>query len=241
MSEPIHEQKPLPKHVVIIPDGNRRWATDRGLKPWEGHEAGAINTEKLVRKARALGIRHISFWGSSVENLQKRPLPETKALLDIYTNYFSKLSESTDIHEDRAKINFIGHWEEQFPGPLKKILYKCLESTKDYDQYFLNFFLAYSGDDEMMHTIRNIAAEYGNNPKAITGEVIKNALMTRDLPPVDLLIRTGGEPHLSAGFMMWDIANSQLFFSEKYYPDFDENCFEEAILDYQNRGRRFGK
>jgi undecaprenyl diphosphate synthase len=241
MSEQSSVQKPLPTHVVIIPDGNRRWATDRGLKPWEGHEAGAQNTEKLVRKAHAMGIKHVSFWGSSMENLQKRPFQETQALLKIYTNYFSKLCESPDIHRDRARINFIGHWEEQFPGPLKKILYKCIESTKDYDQCFLNFFLAYSGDDEMLLTIQKIAAQYGNNPAAIDASVIKQSLMTSELPPVDLLIRTGGEPHLSAGFMMWDIANSQLFFSDKYYPDFNENEFVLAIEDYRNRGRRFGK
>lgn len=241
MSEQLSAQKPLPKHVVIIPDGNRRWATDRGMKPWEGHEAGAQNTEKLVRKARAMGIRHISFWGSSMENLQKRPLPETRALLTIYTTYFSKLCDSPDIHKDKARINFIGHWEEQFPAPLKNILYKCIESTKEYDQYFLNFFLAYSGDDEMLSTIKKIAAQYGGNPSAIDTSVIKQNLMTSELPPVDLLIRTGGEPHLSAGFMMWDVANSQLYFSDKYYPDFDETAFEEAIDDYQNRGRRFGK
>ncbi len=241
MSEQHDGQKPLPTHVVIIPDGNRRWATDRGLNPWEGHEAGAQNTEKLVRKARAMGIRHISFWGSSMENLKKRPLPETKALLDIYTNYFSKLCESPDIHKDQARINFIGHWEEQFPAPLKNILYRCIESTKDYDQYHLNFFLAYSGDDEMMLAVRKIAERYGSDPSAIDGTVIKDHLMTKELPPVDLLIRTGGEPHLSAGFMMWDVANSQLHFSDRYYPDFEEDCFALAIEDYRNRGRRFGK
>ena len=241
MSEQSYTLRPLPQHIVIIPDGNRRWATERGLNPWDGHEAGAQNTEKLVRKAHAMGIRHVSIWGSSVENLKKRPLPETQALLRIYTNYFSKLCESPDIHKDEARIDFIGHWEEQFPSPLKKILYKCIESTKTYKQYFLHFFLAYSGDDEMKLAIRKMAAQYGSNPEAIDDEVIKRNLMTHDVPPVDLLIRTGGEPHLSAGFMMWDIANSQLYFSEKYYPDFDETEFEKAIEDYRNRGRRFGK
>lgn len=241
MSEQQSECKPLPTHVVIIPDGNRRWATSRNLRPWEGHEAGAQNTENLVRKAHAMGIKHVSIWGSSVENLKKRPLEETQALLRIYTTYFSKLCESADIHKDRARINFIGHWEEQFPASLKKILHKCIETTKEYDQCFLNFFLAYSGDDEMLIAIQKIAAQYGSQSEVITPAIIKQSLMTAELPPVDLLIRTGGEPHLSAGFMMWDIANSQLYFSEKNYPDFNEIEFEEAITEYQNRGRRFGK
>src|SRR3989344_1909900 len=93
----IIEKNQLPRHVVIIPDGNRRWANDRGLLPWEGHEAGAENTEKLIREARVLGIREFSLWGSSLENLTKRPLAERQALLRIYEAYFKKLLTSEDI------------------------------------------------------------------------------------------------------------------------------------------------
>lgn len=230
----------LPRHVAIIPDGNRRWATLRGQKPWEGHEEGAKNTERLVREARKMGIREISFWGSSLENLTKRPMEESQALLRIYSRYFQELLESEDIYKDRAKIRFIGHWEEQFPQALKETLYKCIEATKDHDQYFLNFFLAYSGDDDMRRAIQKLADTVPEGAE-VTDEMIKGALMTREVPPVDLLIRTGGEPHLSAGFMMWEIANSQLYFSEKHYPDFNEAAFREAIEDYANRGRRYGK
>ncbi len=230
----------LPRHLVIIPDGNRRWAAERGLEPWKGHEAGAENTEKLVREARRLGVREISFWGSSLENLTKRPLAESRALLQIYETYFKKLLTSEDIHRDKAKIRFIGHWEEQFPESLKKVLYECLEATKDYDQYFLNFFLAYSGDDEMKLAMEKVAQDLKPGEK-VTDTLVKDHLMTKDLPPVDFLVRTGGEPHLSAGFMMWDMANAQLFFSEKLYPDFDEKALQEALEDYSNRARRFGK
>lgn len=229
----------LPRHVVIIPDGNRRWAKERGLEPWQGHEAGAENTERLVREARRLGIREMSFWGSSLENLTKRPVMESRALLSIYEKYFLKLSESADIHSDQTCIRFIGHWEEQFPDSLKQVLYRCIESTKDYKQYFLNFFLAYSGDDEMRIAIEKVSRELAPGEK-VTDKMIKRNLMTRELPPVDCLIRTGGEPHLSAGFMMWDIANTQLFFSEKFYPDFGPEAFQEVVREYGERGRRFG-
>ncbi len=228
----------LPRHVVIIPDGNRRWAAERGLKPWEGHQAGAENTEAIIREARRIGIRELSFWGSSLENLAKRPLAESKALLDIYSKYFAKLLESEDIHKDEAKIRFIGRWEEQFPEALKQILYRCLDATKDYSRYFLNFFLAYSGDDEMLRAVKTLSQSKGTE---ITRESLKGALMTKDMPPVDLLIRTGGEPHLSAGFMMWDMADAQLYFSEKHYPDFGPEAFREAIREYMRRGRRLGK
>ncbi|MGK2849214.1 MAG: polyprenyl diphosphate synthase [Minisyncoccota bacterium] len=239
-SEFVAGDAPLPRHVVIIPDGNRRWATSRGLPVWEGHEAGAQTTEKLIREARRLGVREISLWGSSLENLKKRPFKESQALLRIYETYFKRLLTSGDIHKDEARIRFIGHWEEQFPASLKKVLHDCIETTKQYQKYFLNFFLAYSGDDEMRLAIQKIAETFRHG-SLITSQVIKDHLMTRDIPPVDLLIRTGGEPHLSAGFMMWDIADSQLYFSDKYYPDFDEASFRTAIEDYIKRGRRFGK
>src|SRR3989344_1031420 len=237
---PTIEKEKLPRHIVIIPDGNRRWAAERGLKPWQGHEAGAENTEKLIREARRLGVREISFWGSSLENLTKRPLAESRELLRIYETYFKKLLQSPDINTDKERIRFIGHWEEQFPASLKQVLYDCIEATKGYDGYFLNFFLAYSGDDEMRLAFQKVAGELKPG-EHVTDEMIKAGLMTRELPPVDLLIRTGGEPHLSAGFMMWDIANTQLYFSDTYYPDFDEVALREALADYAARGRRFGK
>lgn len=239
-TEPTINKEHLPRHVVVIPDGNRRWATDRGLEPWEGHEAGAQNTEKLIREAQRLGIPEISFWGSSLENLVKRPVLESKALLRIYEDYFKRLLESEDIHRDQVHIRFIGRWEEQFPLSLKKVMYECMEVTKNYSKNFLNFLLAYSGDDEMREAIQKIAETLPAGEK-VTNTMIKEHLMTKELPPVDLLIRTGGEPHLSAGFMMWDIANTQFFFSEKFYPDFDELALGEAVADYSLRERRFGK
>ncbi len=238
--EPTIEPTELPRHIVIVPDGNRRWATDRGLEPWEGHEAGAQNTEKLIREAKRLGVKEISFWGSSLENLVKRPVLESKALLRIYETYFKQLLESDDIHEDQVRIRFIGRWEEQFPASLKKIMHDCILATKDYDKYFLNFLLAYSGDDDMRTAFQQVAEQFKDG-ETVTDEMIKKNLMTHDLPPVDLLIRTGGEPHLSAGFMMWDIANTQFYFSPKYFPDFDEASLREALVDYASRGRRFGK
>lgn len=237
-TSPIIE--PLPKHVVIIPDGNRRWATQRGLEPWEGHEEGAKNTENLVREARRLGVCELSIWGSSIENLSKRPLAERSALLRIYETYFKKLLGSEDIHKDKVKIRFIGHWEEQFPESLKKIMHQCIEATKGYSTFHLNFFLAYSGVDEMRLAIQKIVEKIPDE-KEVTDKMIKENLMTRDMPPVDLLIRTGGDPHLSAGFMMWDMAYSQLYFSEKLYPDFDKESLRVALEDYAKRERRYGK
>lgn len=234
------ETKNIPTHIAIIPDGNRRWAKKRGLKPWDGHEKAAQNLEQIFRVAFDLGIKYLTFWGSSADNLKKRPFAEKRALLDIYKCYFRKLIDSEDIHRDKVRINVIGKWEEQFPGGLKKIIQECVDRTKHYKDYYLNFLLAYNGDDEMVEAMRQIAKKCKNGAK-ITARAIKDNLMTKDLPPVDLLIRTGGEPHNSAGFMMWDVANSQLYFTEKMNPDFGPEDLKEAVRDYAKRGRRFGK
>ena len=102
----------LPKHIAIIPDGNRRWAKQKGLDPWLGHEAGAENMEELARWAFDNGIYSLSFWGSSLENLQKRPLKEKQELLRIYEEYFKKLIVDEDIHRNRVRINVLGKWEQ---------------------------------------------------------------------------------------------------------------------------------
>ncbi len=233
-------QKFLPRHVAIIPDGNRRWAKEHGQEPWEGHQAGAERFEEIVREARRMGIQELSFWGSSIENLVRRPLREKQELLRIYATYFEKLMADQDVFRDRVRIRCIGRWEEQFPDSLKTILKQGIEATREHDQYFLNFFLAYSGDDDMLQAVRRIAGE-GLAPGMVTEKVIKRHLSTADIPSVDLLIRTGDDPHLSAGFMMWETKDAQLYFPNCDFPDFDAAGFRRAIEEYQGRERRYGK
>jgi len=230
----------LPNHIVIIPDGNRRWAKKRGVAPWDGHEEGAKKVEELTRTALDLKIKNISFWGSSLSNLEKRPLRERKALLNIYEKYFKKLISSDDVHKNEAKINIIGRWKEYFPEGLKTILREGIEKTKNYKKFNLNFFLAYNGDDDMIEAVKKIVKKFSSKDE-ITGDVIKESLMTKNLPIVDFMIRTGGEPHLSAGFLMWDTANAQLYFSSKLFPNFGAEEFKIAIDEYKKRGRRMGK
>jgi len=232
-------QNTVPYHVAIIPDGNRRWARSRGLNPWEGHEVGAKNFENLINFSLKYGIQCLTIWGSSVDNLTKRPMEEKRALLEIYKKYFKRLLEGSEIHENEVQVNFIGRWEEQFPGSLKSIIYEAIEKTKHYKKRMLNFLLAYSGNDEMMLAIQDIHDKYGKGIK-ITPELIKENLMTKNLPPVDYLVRTGGEPHNSTGFMMWDIADAQYYFSPELFPDFTDEKYEEALEEYAKRQRRFG-
>ncbi|MFA5994002.1 MAG: polyprenyl diphosphate synthase [Parcubacteria group bacterium] len=230
----------MPNHLAIIPDGNRRWAKERGLQPWDGHESGAENMEELIRYALKKGIHCLTFWGSSVDNLKKRPMQEKKALLDIYKKYFTKMLTNPDIDEQEARINFIGKWEEQFPDSLKNILYAIIEKTKKYEKRMLNFMLAYNGDDDMLQAVQKIQdrCEVGME---VTAGILKQNLMTANLPAVDYLVRTGGDAHLSAGFMMWDVANAQLYFAQEKFPDFNEEKLEQALMEYATRQRRFGK
>lgn len=233
------ELENMPAHVAIIPDGNRRWARKKGLEPREGHEIGAKNFEKLIKLALNKGIKCLSIWGSSLDNLIRRPLEENRAFLDIYKRYFKRLLEGEEIKKYEIKVNIIGRWEEQFPKALKNLLYEIIEKTRNYKKRMLNFMLAYSGTDDMIRAIERINNQYGNNEK-ITPEIVKKNLMTADLPSVDYLIRTGGEPHNSTGFMMWDTADTQYYFSPELFPDFDEKKFEEALEEYARRQRRFG-
>lgn len=230
----------LPGHVAIIPDGNRRWAKEKGLAPWEGHEAGAKIFEQLIKAALEKGIECFSLWGSSMDNLIKRPITEKKALLDIYKKYFERLLTGKEIYENEVQVNVIGRWEEQFPESLKQVIYEIINKTKHYKKKTLNFMLAYSGTDDMLRAIQKIKDTHSLEKK-ITKDDVKKNLMTANLPAVDFMIRTGGEPHNSNGFMMWDTADAQLYFFEGNFPDFSVSEFEKSLIEYARRGRRFGE
>ena len=240
-----HIKKNIPFHVAIIPDGNRRWAKRKNLKPWEGHRAGADIIEEITKEALNLGIKCLSFWGSSADNLQKRPLEEKRALLNIYEKYFQRLINNEEIYKKETKINILGLWEEQFPEKLKKILKEGILKTKKHTKHFLNFLLAYNGDDDILYAVKNISEKIRSSQKRIeiTKEMIRENLMTKSLPDVDLVIRTGveGDPHNSAGFLMWQTQNSQYHFSDKFFPDFNASEFRKAIDDYSQKERRQGK
>ncbi|MDD3190505.1 MAG: polyprenyl diphosphate synthase [Candidatus Pacebacteria bacterium] len=232
----------LPKHIAIIPDGNRRWAKKRMMSPWLGHKKGTESLESLGEVAVEMKIPYLSFWGSSKDNLIKRPKEEVDFLLKLFKEEFLKLSESEKIHKNEMKINILGSWQEQFPEDVKCSMEKAMKNTENYDKYFFNFFIAYSGTDDMVDAIKKISELKLKNPEIeIDRKIIKGNMVAKDLPPVDLLIRTGGEPHNSDGFMMWDVANSQFVFLEKLWPDFTAEDLKEATVEYSKRERRLGK
>lgn len=228
-------------HIVIVPDGNRRWAKKRGLLSFFGHREGAKTTEKILKAALELKISHITFWGSSLDNIIKRPKKEVDFLFDIFEKHFKKLAKNKDIHKSGVKVDALGRWRELFPERVKKAMKEAIEKTKNYKNHHMTFLMAYSGVDEMTTAIKKIANITSSQDVNIDERLIKANLWTKDLPSVDLVIRTGGEPHWSAGMMMWDVADAQLYFTDTLYPDFSVEEFKKTIGKYQEIERRLGK
>jgi undecaprenyl diphosphate synthase len=228
------------KHVALIPDGNRRWARKKGLLPWQGHIEGARTLEKILEKAWELKIPYFTFWGSSLDNILKRSKKEVKVLLTLYQKYFQKLLKEKKIFEGKVRVNVFGRWEKLFPTKLKKIISELIKRTKKHNLRFLTFLLAYNGTDEMLEAIKKISKK---KIKKIDERILLKNLWTGSLPPIDLIIRTGCEedPHNSAGFMMWQAAYSQFYFTKTYFPDFSPRKFEKAIEHFLKRERRFGR
>lgn len=228
--------KNTPIHIALIPDGNRRWANKKRLPSIIGHTKGSEALEKILNKALELKIPYFTFWGSSLDNITNRSKKEVNYLFDIFEKQFKKLAKDKRTHENKVRVRVIGEWQEYFPLKTKEAINEAIEKTKNYSDYNLTFLMAYNGTNEMIDCIKKLK----NNP--INEKTIKDNLWTKELPAVDLMIRTGCEndPHLSAGFMMWDIAYAQLFFSKTLFPSFSSKEFEEIIKDYLKRQRRKG-
>jgi len=233
----------IPKHVALIPDGNRRWAKKRGFRTWIGHQAGVKALEETLQRVLDLKIPYFTFWGGSFDNLTTRPKIEVNFLIKLYTEQFKRIVKDKRTHQNKVKINVLGHWKEVLPQEAQKVIKRAIEITKNYNQHFLTFLLLYDGQDEMIDCISHILKKAKNKAQKVTKEIIKENLWTKDLPPVDLVIRTGCEndPHMSSGFMMWDTAYSQYYFSKTLFPDFSPEELEEIIKDYSQRERRMGK
>lgn len=233
----------VPKHIAVIPDGNRRWARRRGLLAFLGHEEGAKRLEDILDMALELKIPYFTFWGASVDNMTGRPKKEVNFLFKVFEKYFDKLLQDKKIDENRVRVRILGRWQEFFPRELQDVCKKIIKKTKDYKNCNLTFLMAYSGIDEMLQSVSKIAdlTLRRDSGRKIDAALIKQNLWTNELPAVDLVIRTGGEPHWSSGFMMWDTSDAQLYFTETFWPDFRKAEFKKAIEESMKRERRFGE
>ncbi|MHB8545954.1 MAG: polyprenyl diphosphate synthase [Nitrosotalea sp.] len=233
----------MPKHVAIILDGNRRWAKRNLIMKMDGHFRGADAVEKLLDWCEELNIKIITLYVLSAENLDRKD-DELDYLYDLINKRLHKLYNDPRIHKNRMKVKAIGSME-LLPGFLIDILNKLEETTKDYDDHYLNIAIAYGGQNELVDAIKKIGSRIKDGSldiNQIDKDVIESSLYTSHLPQSspDMILRTSGEKRLS-GFLLWQSAYSELVFMDVYWPEFRKIDLMRAIRTFQKRGRRLGK
>ncbi len=222
-----------PSHVAIILDGNRRYAKKNYLNLGEGHKAGAKNIENMLDWALELGIKELTLYCFSIENFQ-RPKNEVKVLFNLFEEQLSKLAKDERVSKDRIKVRFIGRIR-MFPKKLQEQMRKIMSNTKKYDNFRLNFAMAYGGRAEIVDAVKSIVHK---KIRKIDEKTISKNLYMEDEP--DLVIRTGGE-HRVSNFLIWQSYYSEWYFTDKLWPEFGKEELVKAIEDYKKRVRRFGK
>ena len=230
---------PLPKHIAIIMDGNGRWAKSKGKIRAFGHENGTKSVRTTVESCAQLGIEHLTLYAFSTENW-KRPKLEVKTLMRLLISSLKK--EIKTLQENNIRLNAIGDIKT-LPTKVYNELIHVTDATKSNTKMTLNLALNYGTRDELTQMVQKIGEKIKNNiisSEKIDESVINQHLYTRNLPDVDLLIRTSGEQRLS-NFLLWQIAYAELYFTEVFWPDFSDEDLYKAIASYQKRERRFGK
>jgi undecaprenyl diphosphate synthase len=232
-------EKKIPKHIAIIMDGNGRWAKNKGLSRDYGHKEGKESAKEMVRSCAKLGVKNLTLFAFSSENW-KRPKLEVELLMGLLHN--SLRTELKELKKNNIKLETIGDLSK-IPLLVRKFLKKVCEETKDNDLMTLTLALSYGSRDEIINSVKEIADKVKNNiisVEKIDESLINQHLYTRNLPDVDLMIRTSGEKRIS-NFLLWQSAYAELYFSDELWPDFKSEHLIEAISDYQNRERRFGR
>ena len=227
------------KHVAIIMDGNRRWAKEKHLPSMLGHKEGVSALKKTLRAAEALGIKFVTVYAFSTENWNRTP-EEVKFLMELLANTLK--NELQEMHDNNIVINFIGDIE-QLSDSLKEILANAVNKTKNNTGVRLQIAFNYGSRMEITYACKAIAKKIKEGSLAvedITEEVITKELYTKDCPDPDLLIRTGGEMRIS-NYLLWQIAYSEFYVTDKFWPEFNKDTLIEAILEFGRRNRRWGK
>ena len=229
----------IPQHVAIIMDGNGRWAKKIGKKRAFGHENGTNSVKECIDASMKLGIKNLTLYVFSTENWN-RPKFEVSALMDLLVYTLNKQKKS--LIENNIKVNVFGDLESLNKKPKDK-LKDIILSTEKNNKLNLNLAISYGSRQELLKAIREVSNKVKNNiisEKNIDEKIINEHLYTRNLPNVDLLIRTGGESRVS-NFLLWQIAYAELYFTDILWPDFKQKDFFDAIGNFQKRERRFGK
>lgn len=233
MQAPAH----VPNHVAVVLDGNRRWATEKGLQKWEGHRSGGEKFEQFLDWAVEAGVKEVSAYVLSAENLG-RPKKELNKIFDLMCEFINKwLQPGGLIDKHEVRVSFIGKLD-RLPMRLLALIKKMTLKTAKYSKRFLNVMIAYSGKDEIAGAVQNIIknmAKYGSirvTPKTIEKNLAVNV-------PVDLVIRTGGHSRLS-NFLLWQTAYAEMYTTKTFWPDLTKREFYKALNFFSNTQRNFG-
>ena len=232
----------LPQHIAIIPDGNRRWAKSHGLPAGEGHRRGVKKFHEIIDEAFLRGVPCLTFWAASEDNLIKRSRLEVKLLVTLLQNELASEEFQKRLIKDKVSVRFVGRWNEILhDAGLSNAIHDIEQKTAQFQESHLTILFGYDGRREMAEAVKEIA----RSGEKASFDAIKSALSTGFLPPVDLVIRTGEEQvgwtHWSSGFMMWLTAQSQFYFTKTFWPGFSTKEFNQALAEYSERERRFGK
>jgi tritrans,polycis-undecaprenyl-diphosphate synthase [geranylgeranyl-diphosphate specific] len=230
----------VPKHVAVIMDGNRRFAESLGLNPMDGHMYGRDKLEELLNWCLELNIRILTVYAFSTENLRRAP-EEVQMLMGMFEENFRKLADDPRVAQHGIRLKVIGQLNLLEPKVQDAIAY-AMEKTKNNSNYLLNLAVAYGGRDEIMNAVRKIASEAKEGtiqPEDVTEEIFSKHLYTNGIPDPDLILRTSGEERIS-NFLLWQLAYSELYFADVYWPGMRKIDFLRAIRSYQQRHRRMG-
>ena len=229
----------IPSHVAIIMDGNGRWAKKKGLARIFGHREGANSVDRITEEAARLGIKALTLYSFSTENW-KRSDKEINGLMNLLGSYLDKKFKK--LMDNNIRLNAIGELEK-LPSSVREKLSLVIKKTSKNSGMILTLALSYGGRQEIIHAAKQVALKLKNNSieiSDITEKFFSEFLYTKNLPEVDLLIRTSGEMRVS-NFLLWQICYSEIYVTDTFWPDFDERELEKAILEYQKRERRYGR
>lgn len=228
----------IPEHLAVIMDGNRRWAKIRNLPTRDGHKEGALRVTDLVRNSADLGIKYLSVYAFSTENW-RRDKKEVDYLMNLLVEFVTK--ELDYLHKNNVKITLMGNIDD-LPGKTKREVKRSIEMTKNNTKLHLNIALSYGARNEIINAVKKTINDCENNKidiDDINEDSFKKYLFTHDMPDPDLLIRTSGEIRLS-NFLLYQLAYTELYFTDVLWPDFKKEQLLTAIDSFQNRKRRYG-
>lgn len=239
LQESVQASGTVPKHIAIIMDGNGRWAQRKGNVRILGHKAGVDSVKDITEACAQLGVKYLTLYAFSTENWE-RPGDEVKGLMRILVSSLRK--EADNLHNNNIRLLTIGQID-RFPKDCQKELYEAVELTKNNDRLQLCLALSYSGRWDITEAVKKIAKMVQDedlNPDVINDEFISRHLSTANVPDPDLIIRTSGEFRIS-NFLLWQLAYSELYITQTYWPDFRRDELYKAINSFQKRDRRYGK